>query len=163
MSKNIYIVEGQCEKYFLTEMKSRLKIKGIGKKNIIIHNCSSSLIPIKVRKEKYENVYIILDADLNKEFNFENIKNSIGKINATKIHLLIQDLDFEDELIYAMEDIKSLKDLCNFVGCKSTSKKEFKTKFLDITNLENKFATLNLKKLYTRGDNYKEDLKKYII
>ncbi len=105
---------------------------------------------------KYDAVSIILGLDLFKEHNFNKISENINKLNARKIHVYLQDKNFEDELVYAIDNCNSMRDLFDLFGCKSPSASEFKKCFLKVNNLCVKKLDIRFFRLYNRGSSHKE-------
>lgn len=126
MKKNIYLVEGETEKYFIEEFKGKYFISGKIKKFNLWENDINKII----RLLKDQNVIVIYDTDTTKNIgkfkkNIEILKN----IN-NNIILISQNKNFEDELDRTLN--KSIFEIFNIPN---RSLSEFKNKFLKKSNL----------------------------
>lgn len=145
--KNLFIVEGECEKIFLNHYKDRMKNLG----RIVIENVLQNILDFSVTGNKWDNVYIIIDTDLSKAYNIDKLIQNCKSINSKNIYLLLQDKNFEDELCYSMNiNLKRLNKI--FSAC---SNSEFKSNFISCKIIKTKLCNLELNKLYCRGTYFK--------
>ena len=111
--------------------------------------------------EKYDNVYIILDADIFNSANWsifrENYKKIVTTKNSNKF-VFIQNKNFEDELSYAL-GIKNKNNLYKLFS--ALGEKEFKSNFIN-NDCKNKLEKLDFNKLYIRFKECKGQIPKDI-
>lgn len=159
MGRNILIVEGETEEKFFSDFKPNMKKIH----RIIIYNLSQNDVEKnrKIVGQKYDLISVIFDADLDRDSNIECILKNLKTLKSCcdDINIYIQSKNFEDELEFAIDECNSFNDLCNVFNCKSTSKREFKRKFININDLKNKQIKINFHLLYTRDSKLKEILK----
>ena len=146
MAKNRFCFEGETEQALIKPLK-------IGKTHKF--NCWENDIKKIIRRFTIgSHVYIVFDTD--KSLSESEISRFIRNITFISnqpglfIHLLQQTKNLEDELVYACNQIKNNKQLHScFDGC---SAKEFKEKFLQISNLEDRLnrAGFNRSLLWSR-------------
>ncbi len=120
---NLIIVEGQTEEKFFKTYKDLLNNKSLIKIGRLFQDPT---IKNKLFGEIYENVYIILDADMFTG-NWDIFKENYKKINADNKFVFIQNKNFEDELVYAL-GLKNKNNLYKLFS--SSGEDEFKSHFL---------------------------------
>lgn len=138
MRNNVYyFVEGECEKKLIDLIKSNefsLIISGVVKvKNVVIEKLTDFDIN-NLKLPKY--VIFVYDTDNIKDLSI--LINNIDKIKKTKAKLIQihSVLCFEDEIIRAT----SIKKIDDFF--KTTTRKEFKSRFINSKNLKAKLIEL---------------------
>lgn len=151
---NLIIVEGQTEEKFFKTYKDLLNNKSLIKIGRLFQDPT---IKNKLFGEIYENVYIILDADMFTG-NWDIFKENYKKINADNKFVFIQNKNFEDELVYAL-GLKNKNNLYKLFS--SSGEDEFKSNFIK-NDCKNKLENLDFNKLYIRFDECKEQIPKDI-
>ncbi len=134
----LFLVEGETEKKLMDalELLGNVKVFNIWEKDV-----AKILLTIKANV-----VYVIFDVDVItklKQINkLKQFKGNIDRLNKAKktIYLLQQYQNFEEELIRSCNNCKTIKD---FFNC--TSRDEFKSKFINCNNLEQKLKDWDFK------------------
>ena len=123
---NLLIVEGETEEKFFKTFKDLLNKQSLVKRCNLFQDSKGNKYMIG---EKYDNVYIILDADMFTG-NWDIFKRNYKNIIADKKFVFIQNKNFEDELVHAL----GLKNKNNLFKLFSASgKDEFKSNFIKMT------------------------------
>lgn len=163
-TKSLVLVEGENEKYFYKQFKKCMNHPmDVKKVNVL-----QEQIPRGISGVKYDNIYFLFDYDVIRNGTeneigkyLKNLKENISKMHAQKgkKYLLIQCDNFEDELIYASKGVTNFNQLCEILGCKTKSKKDFKKIFNKSENLIiKKNFDIDLEKLYKRFENNSDSL-----
>lgn len=155
---NLIIVEGETEEKFFKIYKHLLNKQSLIKRcNLFLNTKKNNAI----FGEKYDNVYIILDADIFNSANWsifrENYKKVVTTKNSNKF-VFIQNKNFEDELSYAL-GIKNKNNLYKLFS--ALGEKEFKSNFIN-NDCKNKLEKLDFNKLYIRFKECKGQIPKDI-
>ena len=151
MNRNLYLYEGKIEGIFIRSLINNRKIE-VGKMmefKFAERECSANN---KIKANKWDNVYAIIDSDVVNERAITKITNNIESINAKNVYLLFQCNDFEDELKYILR-LKSIKGVCRKLGCLKETKTDLKNHICKMTGdlflkLEQSNADFSI--MYTR-------------
>lgn len=159
----VYIVEGETEQQLIKTLKTKWIYSG----NVIIFNMIQNIMsPIQLRTIKSDtNVVIVFDTDISKtDVLAKNISNMQQKTNISKITLIPQIKNLEDELVHATT-IKQIKELLP-----SQSNSDFKRDFCKSQNVPkqliaksfdiNKFWSRNAVSPFNNFKNQSEEIKK---
>jgi len=154
---NLIIVEGETEEKFFKIYKDLLIEKSLIKRcNLFLNTKKNNVI----FGEKYDNVYIILDADMftgNWDIFKENYKK-IVTIEESNKFVFIQNKNFEDELVRAL-GTKNKNNLYKLFS--ASGEDEFKSNFIK-NDCKNKLENLDFNKLYIKSEECKEQIPKDI-
>lgn len=157
MAKNklyYYLVEGDCEEYFVKAVKNRYILSGqVSKFNILEQRVDRVARLIN----KNSTVIIVFDTDVLDYDKLKKFNENLNKIKriSNDIVLIPQIKNFEDEILFAT-NVKKLRDIT-----KSSSDKDFKRDFLKITNLDNKLISIgfDICKFWSRDYKVFDDVK----
>ncbi|OSI06739.1 Uncharacterised protein [Neisseria animaloris] len=149
-SKNFMIlVEGETEEYFVKEIY-------VGNvKKINLWQSTEKQISALLRLVNVDNSIVVVILDIDVQDKIVNLVSNLKRIRAhlksnSKLVLLIQQQNFEDELSYACSCKKQILFRC----FSAVGEKEFKNKFLKERNIVRKLNQLNCNFdiFWTRGN-----------
>jgi len=156
MNKLLYIAEGEIEKRFIRFLidKNFIRPGKFAKFNLLqdVLKDTSSILTNKVDK-----IFCILDMDIATKDFLNNLVKNISKlktISKSKICLLIQNKNFEDELRYILQ----CSDLGKYFGLKYNTVSDVKRFLADKVNYDKHISAEILKGYCNRSQNFQQEL-----
>ena len=157
MTKILYIGEGEIEERFFDFLKRNnfIQLSLFKKFNLMQEKLSDSNDLLKKIKDK---VYCVLDTDCIETTNFDTLLHNVKMLRSIcprNIFLLIQNKNFEDELLYVLD----CKNLCDKFNLKHGTQKDLKKHLAQSVSYSRIISKKNLVRYCRRPEEFKEELK----
>ena len=158
MTKILYIGEGKIEERFFDFLRQNDFIQpGRFRK----FNLMQEKLPNagELLKNKMGKVYCVLDTDCVETANFDTLIQNINllkRICPKNVFLLIQNKNFEDELLYLL----GCKNLCDKFNWKYITQKDLKRHLAQSVSYTGFISRKNLVRYCRRPEEFKAELKK---
>ena len=157
MAKVLYIGEGEIEERFFDFLNQNDFIQpGRFRKFNLMQKILSSAS--ELLKKKMDKVYCVLDTDCIEAINFDTLIQNINllkRICPVNIFLLIQNKNFEDELLYVLV----CKNLCDKLNLKHSTQKDLKKHLAQSVSYSRIISKENLVRYCRRPEDFKTELK----
>lgn len=157
MTKVLYIGEGEIEERFFDFLNQNDFIQpGRFRKFNLMQKILSGAS--ELLKNKMDKVYCVLDTDCIEATNFDTLIQNIKllkRICPRNIFLLIQNKNFEDELLYVLD----CKNLCDKFNLKHSTQKDLKKHLAQSVSYGRIISKKNLVRYCRRPEDFKAELK----